>query len=107
MTRFKNKDLKNNELYIALKQLQNKRSYDTFDRFIISKMGFEVTGKVDDALRRQAYKNFYSLIADQNISSRPTTKNGLVSMALQSLSVIRYIVLLLHFSYRSKICRNG
>ena len=37
MTRFKNKDLKNNELYIALKQLQNKRSYDTFDRFIISK----------------------------------------------------------------------
>jgi len=74
MTRFKNKDLKNNELYIALKQLQNKRSYDTFDRFIISKMGFEVTGKVDDALRRQAYKNFYSLIADQNISSRPTTK---------------------------------
>ena len=45
MTRFKNKDLKNNELYIALKQLQNKRSYDTFDRFIISKMGFAVTGE--------------------------------------------------------------
>ena len=103
MTRFKNKDLKNNELYIALKQLQNKRSYDTFDRFIISKMGFEVTGKVDDALRRQAYKNFYSLIADRDQQQ----KNGLVSMALQSLSVIRYIVLLLHFSYRSKICRNG